>query len=209
MNSHKYKRIRTGLGRRTPPLDATRGATVQPKTLTGFTLIEALVAAGVFVIAMMSITGIYVSVQRLNQRSAALQAIGQDARFVQEDLTKLIANGTVDYSQYPGRTVPQPSTNQLWVLDKDGIQVRVFRSGNILRIRKGPAGNTTDYTGSNVRVLNFRVFITPATDPFPVGGGSPREQPTVTVFLDLEANLGARDRVRQSFQTTAATRQYP
>lgn len=173
----------------------------------GFTLIEALVAAGVFVIAMMSITGIYASVQRLNQRSAALQAIGQNARFVYEDLTKLIANGTVDYNRYPGRTVPQPNTNQLFVLDKDGTQVRVFRSGNTLRIRKG--GNTSDYTGSNVRVLNFRVFITPATNPFPVTGGSPREQPTVTMFLDLEANLGARDRVRQSFQTTVATRQYP
>lgn len=177
----------------------------------GFTLIEAMISTAVFALAMVSIMGIYGSMQRLNQRSAAVQAITQNARFVHEDLTKLVANGSVDYARYTSGTIAQPSATELLVLDREGTQVRVYQSGNSLNIQKGPPGSTniSTLTGSDVVVLDFKVFITPATNPFPTGAGTPKEQPTVGIFLDLQANTSARDQVHQSFQTSIATRQYP
>ncbi|OGE82822.1 MAG: hypothetical protein A2846_00680 [Candidatus Doudnabacteria bacterium RIFCSPHIGHO2_01_FULL_49_9] len=177
----------------------------------GFTLVEALVSAAVFAVCMSSIVGIYVSLQKINQRSAAIQAVAQNARFVHEDLTKLLANGWIDYSRYSSGTVPQPDTDELNVIDRLGEQVRIFFAGDVLYIEKGPAGAgyISAFTGSDVKVLDWRIYITPATNPFPVGGANPQEQPAVGVFLDLESNLDARERARQSFQTTITTRQYP
>ncbi len=198
------------------PLEIARprglsGAQARARFLTGFTIIEALVSMAVFAVAMTSIVGVYLSIQRLNHRSAAIQAITQNARFIHEDLTKLIANGSIDYTRYPVGTVPQPSATELLLIDKDGVQVRVYQTGTILNIEKGVPGSSSvsAYSGDDVQVLGFQVYITPSTNPFPIGAGTPREQPTVGIFLDLISNLGTRDQVRQSFQTSVATRQYP
>ncbi|MDP3993973.1 MAG: prepilin-type N-terminal cleavage/methylation domain-containing protein [Candidatus Doudnabacteria bacterium] len=176
------------------------------ENLQGFTLIEAVVATSLFAIAMTSIVGIYLSVQRLNQTSAAMQALQQNGRFILEDLTKTIRNGQIDYARYPSQTVPQPYTGELYLIDNDGSFIRIFRQGDELRIDKG-GGVTSAFSGREVKVLDFRVYIWPSRNPF--GGGGAQEQPTATVFLNLQANIGPRITTRIPFQTTVATRQYP
>lgn len=175
---------------------------IQISTNRGFTLIEAVVATTVFAVAMTSMVGVYVSVQRLNSQSSSLQALQQNARFINEDLTKTINNGQIDYARYG--SVPQPFATDLYLRDKDQVQIRIYRSGNDLMVDKAGVG-TAWLTGREVRVLNFQVYIWPATNPFP--GGT--EHPTVTLYLDMENNLNRRDRTRLKFQTTMATREYP
>jgi len=155
---------------------------------------------------MTSITGVYLSVQRLNQTSTAMQSLQQNGRFILEDLTKTIRNGQIDYTRYPAQTVPQPYTGDLYLIDNDAALIRIFQQGNELRIDKG-GGITSAFSGQEVKVLNFRVYIWPNQNPF--GGGGAQLQPTVTVFLDLQANIGSRQTTRIPFQTTVATRQYP
>jgi len=169
----------------------------------GFTLIEAIVSVSVFAIAMTSIIGVFVAVQRLNAESISLQALQQNGRFVMEDLTKIIRNGRIDYGAYASG-VPQPQAGVLNLINQDNENIGIFKQGEELIISKAGVGSSA-LTGGEVRVLDFKVYIWPATDPFPAGS----EQPTVTVFLDLESNINPRDRVRIPFQTTAATRQYP
>lgn len=176
----------------------------------GFTLIEAVVAVSVFAMAMTSIVGVYVSVQRLNQSSAALSGLQQNGRFIVEDITKLIRNGQIDYARYVSRYgpsgAPQPSVAELFLLDQDGVPVRIFRQGTQLILERAPGQiYSTNYSGREVAVLGFAAYVYPALSPFP--GGT--EQPTVTIFLDLEANVNARDKLRIPFQTTVASRQYP
>ena len=174
----------------------------------GFTLIEATVAASVFAISMTSMVGLYISVQRLNQESRANQAVQQNIRFFTEDLTKLIANGSIDYDLYPSDEVPQPSATDLIMLDKDGAQVRIYRDGDDLLIQKGTGGSavTSNFIGNDVKVITFLVYVIPEEDPF---DGGDDEQPTVTLFVELESNLGTANPTRRAFQTTVATRQYP
>jgi len=169
----------------------------------GFTLIEATVAAGVFAIAATSIVGVYTSIQRLNKQSSAMQALEQNIRFLNEDLSKLIANGSIDYARYVA--VPQPNATELLILDRDGAQVRIFRNGDHLQIQRGTGlgAPVSNFTGNDVRVLDFKVYIAPAIDPFL------NQHPTVTIYLDFESNVGEREKIREVFQTTIATREYP
>lgn len=172
----------------------------------GFTLIEAITAVSVFAIAATSMVGVYTSVQRLNQQSASLQLLQQNGRFITEDITKIIRNGQIDYARY-GSSIPQPSPpdpDYLYLLDKDNVQISIYQSGDDLIINKTGIGSTK-FSGKEVKVLNYEVFIYPATNPFP--GGT--EQPAVTIFLDLESTINPRNKIRLPFQITVSTRQYP
>lgn len=173
----------------------------------GFTLIEAIVSVGVFAFAFTSIAGVYISVQQLNRKSASLQALQQNARFISEDLAKLVRNGAVDYARYGG-AVPQPQTANLYLLDRDNTPVRLYRSGDYLVMEKTVNAQilTTNFTGTEARVLNFAAYVWPAANPF--GGSNGTQQPTVTLFVDLESNINPRDRTRMPLQVTVATRQY-
>ena len=174
----------------------------------GFTLIEATVASTVFAVAMTSIVGVYTSIQRLNRQSTALQALEQNIRFINEDLLKTISNGKVDYASYPGSSAPQPFTTDLYLRDKDDVAVHIYQSGDYLVVTKGGSG-PANFTGQEIKVLNFRVYIWPSTNPFPKSLSSPKEQPTITIYADIQSNLGAADPTRMPFQTTIATREYP
>ncbi len=180
---------------------------------SGFTVIEALVSATIFAVASVSITGVYISVQRLNQASRSLVAVQQNGRYMMEDIAKIVRNGQVDYARYAslesnGR-VPQASAQYLYLLDRDGTQVRiVYNAGNQnVTIQKGVSA-VTNYVGNEVKVLDFRAFVWPDTAPFSILASRPDEQPTVTIFVSLESNQNPRYIERAQMQTTVATRQY-
>ena len=183
---------------------------------SGFTVIEALVSATIFAVASVSITGVYIAVQRLNQASRSLVAVQQNGRYLMEDIAKIVRNGQVDYARYDAlesnHMVPQPSAQYLYLIDRDGTQVRIaYNAGNqTVTLQKG-TGTVTNYVGSEVKVLDFRAYVWPRIDPYPavrVFGVTPDEQPTVTVFVSLESNQNPRYVERAQMQTTVATRQY-
>jgi len=183
---------------------------------SGFTVIEALVSATIFAVASVSITGVYIAVQRLNQASRSLVAVQQNGRYLMEDIAKIVRNGQVDYARYDAlesnHMVPQPSAQYLYLIDRDETQVRIaYNAGNqTVTLQKG-TGTVTNYVGSEVKVLDFRAYVWPRIDPYPavrVLGVTPDEQPTVTVFVSLESNQNPRYVERAQMQTTVATRQY-
>lgn len=171
---------------------------------SGFTLIEAVVSVSIFAMAMTSIVGVYLSVQKLNQASASLNALQQNARFISEDLSKLIRNGEIDYSRYPSGTAPQPEAADLYLVDQAGSQIRIYLQNETLFLDKLGIGSA-NFTSREVAVKDFKVYITPVANPFPGGN----DQPTATVYLDLESNVNPRDKTRARFQVTLTTRQYP
>lgn len=173
----------------------------------GFTLIEVLVAVSVFAVTVTSLVGAYLSVQRLNQQSRVLQVLLQNSRYILEDITKIIRNGQIDYASYGG-SIPQPSTSDLFLVDQEGVKIWIYRQETDLVITKTGIGSS-NLNGPEIKVLDFKVFISPSTNPFPKGPATPKEQPTATIFLDLESRISPRDVTRFPFQTTVATRQYP
>ncbi len=177
----------------------------------GFTLLESVVATAVFAVAMVSIIGVYLSIQRINQVNASLQALQQNGRFVSEFITKIIRNGRIDYDSYSclifPDTVCQPYVTNLYLLDQDNINTRIYKPvGQNLILVQTPGGSSR-LTGNEVHITNFRAYIWPPRDPY---GFLPldREQPTVTVFFELESNVDPRYIIKMPVQITAATRQY-
>lgn len=177
---------------------------------SGFTIIEMVVSVSVFAIAVTSMVGVYISVQRLNAESASMNIVQQTGRIILEDLTKIVRNGQIDYasyvSNYGASGAPQPSVDTLYLINELGENVEISKSANNLLLTKN--GTTSSRMNANeVDILDFNVYVWPATDPF--SGGSTREQPTVTIFLELQSDINDRDVVTVPFQTTASTRQYP
>lgn len=170
----------------------------------GFTIIEAVVAVSIFSMAMTSIIGMYLSVQKLNQASASLNALQQNARFISEDISKIIRNGEIDYSRYPLGSAPQPAATDLYLIDRSGTQIRIYLQNETLILDKLGIGSA-NFTSKEVKVKDFKVYIWPATNPYPGGN----DQPTAAIYLDLESNVNPRDKTRAKFQVTLTTRQYP
>ena len=172
----------------------------------GFTIIELVVSVGVFAIAISSILGVYISVQRLNQESTALQAIQQNVRFITEDITKMVRNGAIDYQAYGGNIPNNPTS--LYLIDQDGNNVRIYQSGDGLTIEKG--GASAAFTGREVKVSNFRIYILPDRNPFLASTpNGKRDQPSVTLSILFESNTNPRTKIQIPFQITVATKQYP
>ena len=181
--------------------------------MRGFTLLESIVATAVFAVAMTSIAGVFLSLQRIYGTNSSLQALQQNARFVSEDITKTIRNGRIDYDSYScsifPNTVCQPYVADLYLRDTDNLLHRIYKPDGEEYLQVVKILGTSQLTGSEVRVLNFRVYIWPPCDPSGfICGFLYDEQPTVTVFFELESNLNSRDKIRMPFQITAATRQY-
>src|SRR6185369_10847974 len=64
----------------------------------GFTLIEAVVATGLFAFVVSSVIGVYLSAIKIDRKTRAERAVIQNARYITEFLAKEVRNGSIDYS---------------------------------------------------------------------------------------------------------------
>jgi type II secretory pathway pseudopilin PulG len=186
----------------------------QKKKSPGFTLIESVVAAGVFAVATTTIVAAVLAVMRVDEKSRAIRVTEQNARFVSEFLEREIRNGSVNYSGYSGGTVPgYGTTGELRLVNAAGEVERIFLDGtnHRLRLEKITGGTTyaTDLTAANVTADSLSFFISPTTDPFQVGG--PDNQPQVTYNFSLTSNTSTRtrDQISIGVQSTVSLRNYP
>jgi type II secretory pathway pseudopilin PulG len=185
----------------------------QKKRNWGFTLVESVVAAGIFAVAMSTIVAAVLAVMRVDEKSRAIRTVEQNARFISEFLQRELRNGTLNYAGYPGGTVPGYGiTDQLYLVNSAGDRERIFLgSNNSVRLEKTTGGNTytTDLTSGNVSVGSISFYIEPLTDPFTVGG--PDQQPIVVYVFNLTSNTNSRsrDQISMSIQGTVSLRNYP
>ena len=113
--------------------------------------------------------------------------------------------GRVRWRDDSGGGPLQPYDTTLRLIDKDGAtQIRIYVQNETLILEKLGIG-TANFSSKEVAVKDFKVYIWPASNPFP--GGS--QQPTAAIYLDLESNVNPRDKTRMKFQLSLATRQYP
>jgi hypothetical protein len=77
---------------------------------------------------------------------------------------------------------------------------------------QGRTATWTPFSGKNIDILQFRVYVTPTADPFtPLGYGvyANNQQPVVTVFIQARYNaVNSRERATISMQTSSASRIY-
>lgn len=168
---------------------------------SGFTIIEAVVAAGVFAFVIASSIGVYLATIRLDARTRAERAVQQNARFIMDYLAKEIRNGSIDY-------LGTNDSDTLSLINQLNQQLIFDRSGNNLILTKSGIGST-NLNSSDVNVTRFSVYLDPDADPFFIANDV-HVQPHVTVVMRIEStSLKDVERGTIDLQSTFTVRDYP
>jgi prepilin-type N-terminal cleavage/methylation domain-containing protein len=181
----------------------------------GFTLMELLVALGIFAISVGLIADLFLTASRQQARTVVLSTMHGDARLIMETIARELREGTLDFSS--------SDTNVLALITAEGESLRFQRvaTGDTDRPcpRGAPAclfiGRGTDWaplTSADVTVDAFQFWRTPSADPnvwdAAKGQYQSDQQPRVTVHLTLSAAGRPGERSTIEAQTTVASRAY-
>lgn len=195
----------------------------------GFTLAELVVVIGVFSLILVATSDIFMRSQKIQRRTAALERLQDDARYIMNKIASEIRAGAIDYGYYYKIITPPPdlasSIEELAIINFDGKKLR-FKKGDapcpdvtvsapcILMTDQGDISSPSwgSATSKTVRVEKLTFMISPSKDPFtPNEDGSYEadEQPRVTIILALAAAVrGQQEPARTTLQTTVSTRPY-
>ncbi|MEK7649260.1 MAG: type II secretion system protein [Patescibacteria group bacterium] len=201
----------------------------------GFTFMEMIVVVTIFSILMMATSDIFMRAQRTQRKTAALQRLQDDTRFLTQKITSELQAGSIDYANalYTNAQscdVAAPSA----ITPVDGNAVLVLRrfDGSRLYVKKDDtAGVCVDETSTpclamsddnatwssasskGVKVESLTFYISPDKDPFTFCDASATylrdTQPRVTIALRASATVtGSKEPVVLSVQTTISSREY-
>ena len=156
------------------------------KTQKGFTLIEAVVASGLFAATVAIGVGMYLSIIRAQNEVTASRRASEDARYVMESIAREVRTGEIDYAQYltaPGNPcpgtlaalVPGPGSlcsDVLYVIGnndptaKRNVTIKQDSNNRDLDETVNGSTQTTLNSTPNVLVSNVHFIIDPGEDPF-------------------------------------------
>ncbi len=159
----------------------------------GFTLVELMVAIGVFVIVATASLSIYMAVLNLSHETTAKTRIQQETQFLLEVLAKKIRTSLVDYDYYlahPGILDVSGEASQL-VLKVDSDQYIFKQKDSSIAVGFNPASEN-DYKiipTTNVSISDLKFFINPTTNPYSLSA-PPASQPYVTISLEVSSVRG-------------------
>jgi len=161
----------------------------------GFTLVEMLVAMGIFLVFSTVALGIYSSTLRAQRKTVALSRVQQEAQFLMEFIAKQVRTSTIDYPNYcsppiSNCTIPNNNNGNLTTLrlrDQKNQTVVIDFNAVAKNITISIAGGAARTISSNNIIINTTSFyIIPPASPTSVGGTAPTGQPRVSIVLDLQ-----------------------
>lgn len=136
----------------------------------GFTLIELLLVTAVFSVAVLMSTTVYSQRQNDQRRVLLRQQEVSDSRYLLETMARSIRVGTINYLYYDSE-VTNP-TDILTTTDQGGTTycykfqgTEIVTTSSNTRIDCG-GGTWTPINSTDLLVDDFKVFITPRSDPF-------------------------------------------
>jgi len=183
---------------------------------------ETVLVMGIFSIATTYAIGIFVQSNTVQKRTANVQQITADARFVMEVMAREVRMGAIDYG-YTGYQLPLEAPQAvLAIKDEDNQPVKFRRySADGLRyavqvcqgadIYCSADDNWLDITPTNLTVERLSFYITPARDPFTwqLPDYYADIQPMVTLVLETKSlAAGDLEQHESHFQTTVSARSY-
>lgn len=193
----------------------------------GFTFSELVVVIGVFSLVLVATTDIFMRSQRIQRRTAALERLQDDARYIMNKVSSEVRAGAIDYTAYGNPQIDSSNGNSELILTNfDGKKLRFKMSDDTTNTlcpdaQSAPCILMSDtngaswgsMTGKSVRVERLYFYITPAKDPFlfdeATNGYNADQQPRVTVVATLSTSVkGQNEPARTTLQTTISTRSY-
>lgn len=152
------------------------------RVVTGFTLLEMVVALGVFSGVMIIAFGIAISINTAQFKASRIQIVQDDLRFALESMTKEMRTG-VEFQPSDGIGGLSNGYGTIVFKRRDGFYITYCRrtgSGAIWKIAKKPGPGVTDcsdpsaqaVTGDDVTIEALTFYLTGDTPG--VGDGQPR-----------------------------------
>lgn len=192
----------------------------------GFTVMELVVAMGIFGIIMAAAVSIFVFTSAAQRRSRAVQEAWTELEVLTEAIAREVRTGQLDYVAYDPATerLPDQSTGpmaELKLRDTSGQAVR-FRYATdegrgLVELCRGEtcdSGGWHALSGDEINVTRFSVWAGPAANPFFVDRLNPsiypaNDQPWVTIVIGIQPRrVGSALLPEVVAQTTIANRTY-
>ncbi|MCX6731699.1 MAG: prepilin-type N-terminal cleavage/methylation domain-containing protein [Candidatus Parcubacteria bacterium] len=152
----------------------------------GFTIIEMVVAVGVFAVVMTVSLAAFLNVSDIQKRAEALRVINDNLNFSLETMMREIRAGS-NYRVGSGGT-------SLTIAGVSGGDI-TYRSNNG-RIEKSVAGNPITLTAPEVNIIKLLFIREPQTGP--------QYQPRITIIINGSA--GEKKVINLNLQTTISQR---
>lgn len=149
----------------------------------GFSLMEVIVAMGVFAIIVGTSLGIFSAIVKAQRQVSLKTKAEREAQLIMEIMVKKIRTSRIDYSYYTSGIVNPVSELALidinddrtvFSLDADNKNLILTLNNNVPTIV-----NSTD-----VQIDDLKFYIEPPTNPFS-GGNFPSKQPKVTIIIKI------------------------
>ncbi len=185
------------------------------KNQHGFTLIEAIVATFLFATVVTSILSVYLSTIRVNRKTNIIRSASENARFIEESMSKEIRNGQIDYYNpvSPCSTSLSSPSTMLGIVNVAGDHLCFYLgdnsgfsspSGTNLWLIKNNL-SAVKVNSANITITNLKFYISPTFNPYTAGS---HFQPRVTIAADVNSTSGSQDAITIPIQTTISIPAY-
>lgn len=174
-------------------------------TRRGFTLIEIVVAIGIFSIASVIISAIYLNANNLHQQTAIFQRLQNDGRYMVEKITREIRAREIKYPV----VASQPQNHLDFLKDEAGEAVSIALSADNKNLEYSVNGASANLNADDVEIVAVEFYIIPNQEN--LWGSDPltNKQPRVTLFLKLK-NKAVNPKFQKeiTIQTTISSKIY-
>jgi len=184
-----------------------------------FSLLEMVVAIGIFSISIVILIQIFLATTKTQQKSIAVLKTQAEASYIMETINRYIRSGYVYYADdLPDSNLDgiSDAQSELVLKDLNDNQIIFFRSdencpGDVSNCLKMDFSGTVQYiSGSGIEIESLEFYISPITDPFILdfnpGIGS---QPKVTIAMAVKSIGSTPEKIATTFlQTTVSSRYY-
>jgi prepilin-type N-terminal cleavage/methylation domain-containing protein len=167
---------------------------ILPADRQGFTLIELVVAMGVFSLISVALVGLFVSSLRGEKKALNVQLVQDNARIVMETMVRELRDGS---------DVVFNSNQNVSFKDKSGMSITYYvdacSSSNVTNncIKRMASGSAINLGSENVNVTNLQFYG--------VSSSASLNQPRVTILFTMESGV-APYKASINLQTTVSLR---
>ena len=166
------------------------------KSDKGFTLIEMIVAVGLFAVVMLIAVGTLLSLSVANRKAQALQSVVNNLNISLDGMVRSIREGT--YYRCGGGLNCTEGAEALTFKSLEGIDVTYAYDGSVLTRTEN--GETIQLTADEVDIESVRFYVSGAVQ-------RDREQPKVMIVIKGTAHGGQRNaQTTFNIQATAVQR---
>lgn len=193
----------------TPQVTKWGGKSSLATSRAGFTLIEMVVAIGIFSLVVVTATGITLNSYKARQKAANVQEVYDNARFSLELMTKELRTGVsyqlATFCSLSGTAIKFKATSGWRMYYLDSARKQIFRATTNITDTSQCDGGASDafepFTDSNVAIEQLAFYLKGAA------AGSSDGQPMVTITTkvsSLNSRFGPETNIQ--IQTTITSR---